>query len=38
MQMSLIILIALIVILNVFALWWGSDSRDGDDWADHRTV
>jgi hypothetical protein len=36
MQLSLVILIAAVVALNVFALWYGSDSRDGDDWINHR--
>lgn len=38
MEFSLVILVAAIVALNVFALWFGSDSRDGDDWSNHRAV
>ncbi len=37
MQLSLMILVTGIVALNVFALWYGADSRDGDDWIDHHT-
>ena len=35
METSLVILVAAVVALNVFALWYGSDSRDGDDWTNH---
>ncbi len=38
MQLSLIILVGAIIALNAFALWFGSDSRDGDDWTNHRAV
>ena len=38
MEFSLVILVAAIVALNAFALWFGSDSRDGDDWSNHRAV
>lgn len=38
MEFSLVILVAGIVALNAFALWFGSDTRDGDDWIDHRAV
>lgn len=35
MDASLGIVIAAIVALNVFAVWYGTDSRDGDDWINH---
>jgi hypothetical protein len=38
MEFSLGILIVAIVALNLFALWYGSDSRDGDDWINHRAA
>ena len=38
MEFGLGILIAAIVALNLFALWYGSDSRDGDDWINHRAA
>lgn len=38
MPVSLIILVAAVVALNAFALWYGADSRDGDDWTNHRAV
>lgn len=35
MEASLVILIAAVVALNVFALWYGANTRDGDDWTNH---
>ena len=35
MELSLVVLVAAVVSLNVFALWYGSDTRDGDDWTNH---
>ena len=38
MEFSLGILIVAIVALNLFALWYGSDTTDGDNWTNHRAV
>lgn len=38
MQLSLVILVAAVVALNVFALWYGADSTDGDSWTNHTSV
>ncbi len=38
MPLSLIILIIAVVALNVFALWYGADTRDGDDWTNHSAI
>jgi len=37
-EFSLGILITAIVALNLFALWYGSDSRDGEDWTNHHAA
>jgi len=33
-----LIVLGLIAALNLFALVFGKDSRDADDWANHRPV
>ena len=33
-----LIVLGLIVALNLFALVFGKDSRDGNDWVNHRAV
>lgn len=35
MEASLVILVAAVIALNAFAVWYGTDSRDGEDWTKH---
>jgi hypothetical protein len=36
--MEAILILGFIVLLNVFALLFGADTRDGNDWVNHRPV
>jgi hypothetical protein len=36
--MEAVLILGVIVLLNVFAFLYGADSRDGDDWVNHRPV
>jgi hypothetical protein len=36
--MEAILILGFIVLLNVFALLFGADTRDADDWVNHRPV
>ena len=33
-----LVFLGVVVALNVFAAWFGRDSRDGNDWSNHRPV
>jgi hypothetical protein len=36
--MEAVLILGVIVLLNVFAYLFGADSRDADDWVNHRPV
>ena len=36
--MEAVLILGFIVVLDVFALLFGADTRDGDDWVNHRPV
>jgi hypothetical protein len=36
--MEAVLILGLIVLLNVSALLFGADTRDGNDWVNHRPV
>jgi len=36
--MEAVLNLAMIVVLDMTALWFGKDSRDGNDWVNHRPV
>jgi hypothetical protein len=36
--MESLIVLGLLLALNIFALIYGRDSRDGNDWVNHRSV
>jgi hypothetical protein len=36
--MEAVLILGFIVLLNVFALLFGADTRDGNDWVKHRPV
>ena len=36
--MEAVLILGIIVVLNVFALLFGADTRDANDWVNHRPV
>jgi hypothetical protein len=36
--MEVVLILAVIVLLNVFAFLFGADTRDSDDWVKHRSL
>jgi hypothetical protein len=36
--MEAVLILGFIVLLDVFALLFGADTRDGNDWVNHRAV
>jgi hypothetical protein len=36
--MEAVVILGAIVLLNVLAFLYGADTRDGDDWVNHRPV
>ena len=36
--MEAVLILAVIVVIDMAAFWFGKDSRDGNDWVNHRPV